>query len=251
MNSLNKVVILGATSGIAEHAIRQLVSEGASVFCVARNQDKLDLLLNDLRIRAQSGQIIAGYLCDLDDLNQHAILWQEAKNTLKGCDGVLFAQGVLPNQVECEQSPNKTLNSIHTNALSIIHLLTIIAHDFAQQQYGSIAVISSVAGDRGRQSNYIYGASKGMLNIFLQGLRNRLYPDHVSVTTIKPGFTRTRMTEGMNREGFLWANADEVGKGIVHAMRHGKNEVYLKPIWRWIMFIIKSIPECIFKRLKL
>lgn len=251
MNSLNKVVVFGATSGIAEHAIRQLVSEGASVFCVARQQDKLDLLLNDLRVRAHSGQTISGSVCDLGDLNQHAAIWQQAQTTLQGCDGVLLAQGVLPNQTECEQSVEQTLACIHINALSVISLLTLIANDFAQQQKGAIAVISSVAGNRGRQSNYVYGASKGMLNVFLQGLRNRLYPHHVSVTTIKPGFTRTRMTEGMKREGFLWADADEVGKGIVQAMRHGKDEVYLKPIWRWVMCVIQSIPECVFKRLKL
>lgn len=251
MNSLNKVIIFGATSGIAEQAARQLVSDGASVHCVARNAEKLEALLADLRVRAHSSQAISGSLHDLDDTSLHAQIWQEAKSSLHGCDGVLFAQGVLPNQAECEQSPEKTLASIHTNALAIIHLLTMVANDFAEQKRGAIAVISSVAGDRGRQSNYVYGAAKGLLSVFLQGLRNRLFKHNVSVTTIKPGFTRTRMTEGMNREGFLWADADEVGKGIVHAMRQGKDEVYLKPIWRIIMGVIKAIPETIFKRLSL
>ena len=251
MNSLSKVIIFGATSGIAKHAARQLVCEGASVHCVARNQEKLDSLLADLRIRANDSQIISGSLHDLDDISQHATIWQQAKDSLGGCDGVLMAQGVLPNQTECQQSAEKTLASLHTNAISIINLLTLAANDFEAQKNGAIAVISSVAGDRGRQSNYIYGAAKGLLSIFLQGLRNRLFKSRVSVTTVKPGFTRTQMTAEMNREGFLWADADVVGKGIVQAMRQGKDEIYLKPIWRIIMMLIKAIPETIFKRLSL
>ena len=251
MNSLNKVVIFGATSGIAEQAARQLVCEGASVFCVARNAEKLDALLTDLRVRGQSGQHIAGCIADLDDVAQHETLWQEAKSSLHGCDGVLLAQGVLPNQAECQQSGSQTLSAIHTNALAPIHLLTLIANDFEAQKQGVIAVISSVAGDRGRQSNYVYGAAKGLLTTFLQGLRNRLFKSGVSVITVKPGFTRTQMTASMNREGFLWADADEVARGIVNAMRKGKDEVYLKPVWRAVMTVIKLIPETIFKRLSL
>lgn len=251
MNSLNKVVIFGATSGIAEQAARQLVREGASVFCVARNAEKLDALLTDLRVRGQSGQHIAGCIADLDDVAQHEALWQEAKSSLHGCDGVLLAQSVLPKQAECQQSGSQTVSAIHTNALAPIHLLTLIANDFEAQKQGVIAVISSVAGDRGRQSNYVYGAAKGLLTTFLQGLRNRLFKSGVSVITVKPGFTRTQMTAGMNREGFLWADADEVARGIVNAMRKGKDEVYLKPVWRAVMTVIKLIPETIFKRLSL
>lgn len=251
MNTLNKVIVFGATSEIAEQALRQLVSEGASVYCVARDEQRLETLLTDLSIRAGEQQTILGSIADLSDFSSHDTLWASAKAALQGCDGVLIAHGHLPNQSACEQSAQQTLDNINLNAMSIISLLTPIANHMQQQQYGVIAVISSVAGDRGRQSNYVYGAAKGMLSVFLQGLRNRLHQHKVAVVTIKPGFTRTRMTEGMNREGFLWADAADVGAGIVGAMRKGKDEVYLKPIWRLIMWVIKMIPEYIFKRLSL
>lgn len=251
MNQLNRVVIFGATSGMAEQVARQLVQQGSSVFCVARNQERLAPLLADLRVRANQSQIIEGAIVDLVDTTQHQMLWQMAKETLHGCDAILIAQGMLPNQQKCEQSIDNTLESIQINAISVISLLTLVANDFQQQQQGVIAVISSVAGDRGRQSNYIYGSAKGMVSIFLQGLRNRLFKHHVSVVNIKPGFTRTRMTEGMKRDGFLWANAEDVAKGIIYAMRTGRDDVYLKWIWKWVMLIIKHIPESIFKRLSL
>lgn len=251
MNALNKVIIFGATSDIAETVIRRLVGEGASVYCIARNRDRLDALLADLQIRAGEHQHIAGAVADLSDIDKHEKLWQDALDSLGGCDGVLCAHGTLPDQEACQQSREATLQALNINATGIISLLTPIANYMQAQQQGVIAVISSVAGDRGRQSNYVYGAAKGMLSIFLQGLRNRLAKHHVSVVTIKPGFTRTRMTEGMNRQGFLWADAAEVGDGIVNAMRKGKDEVYLKPIWRLVMLVIKNIPERIFKRLSL
>lgn len=251
MNSLNKVVIFGATSGIAEKVALYLVNQGASVYCIARNQEKLQMLLTDLKIRADNTQIIAGYSADLADTEEHRHIWQNAKTALNGCDGVLIAYGILPNQHDCEKNASLALESIHINSISIVNLLTYIANDMQAQNNGVIAVISSVAGDRGRQSNYIYGAAKGMLTIFLQGLRNRLYKKGVSVVTIKPGLTKTAMTEHLERSGILWASPEIVAKGIIRAMRKGKNEVYLPGRWRIIMAIIKSIPETIFKRLSL
>ena len=251
MNSLNKVVIFGATSDIAIATARQLIGRGSSVYCVARNPERLNHLLNDLRVRATAEQVIAGEVADLADFNQHEKIWHNAKQALLGVDAVLFAQCVMHKQADCEKSVKLTINTVIVNAVSIMSLLTPIANDFAAQKRGVIAVIGSPAGDRGRQSNYVYGAAKGMLHVFLQGLRNRLHKSGVAVVTIKPGFTRTKMTEGMKRSGFLWANPDEIARGIIQAMLKGKNEVYLKGIWRYIMFIIRAIPEGIFKRLKL
>lgn len=251
MNKLNRVVIFGATSGIAERVARQLVEQGSSVVCVARNAERLNSLIQDLKVRASVSQVVESYTVDLSDISLHDKIWQYANEVMNGCDAVLIAQGLLPNQQECEQSVDKTLDSIQINALSVISLLTIIANDLEKRRSGVITVITSVAGDRGRQSNYVYGSAKGMLSLFLQGLRNRLYRSNVAVVNIKPGFTRTRMTEGMKRDGFLWADADQTAKGIIVAMRQGKQEVYLKSIWRLIMLIIKHIPETIFKRLSL
>ena len=251
MNSLNKVVVFGATSDIAIATLRQLIARGASVYCVARNGERLEHLLNDLRVRGGEGQIIAGEAADLSDMGKHEEIWRRAQDALKGVDAVLVAHGVMHSQADCQRSIKLTVNMLIVNAVSVISLLTPIANDFEEQKKGVIAVISSVAGDRGRQSNYVYGSAKGMLNVFLQGLRNRLFKSKVSVLTVKPGFTRTKMTEGMKRSGFLWADPSDVARGIIKAMQKGKDVVYLKPIWWLVMFIIRAIPEALFKRLKL
>jgi len=142
------------------------------------------------------------------------------------------------------------LKEFTTNCASVISLLRILADYFEQQRRGCIAVISSVAGDRGRQSNYVYGAAKGAVTVFLQGLRNRLYKSGVAVVTIKPGTVDTPMTAGM-KKGLLFASASSVGQGIYKAMLARKEVVYLPWFWRPIMFIIRSIPEPIFKKLSL
>ena len=134
--------------------------------------------------------------------------------------------------------------------MSVISLLTILANQLEHQGSGSIAVITSPSGDRGRQSNYIYGTAKGALTIFLQGLRNRLSKSNVHVLTIKPGFVDTPMTKDF-KKGFLWVNPDVVSKGIYNAINKKREVVYLPFFWRYIMIIIKSIPEKLFKYLSL
>lgn len=251
MNSLKRVIIFGATSAIAEQAARQLAAQGSSLYCVGRNSDKLNALINDLKVRGGENQDIAGRAADLTDTTHHAHLIDAAEQALGGIDGVLIAHGTLPDQQACEADVAKTLQEIDTNALSVISLLTLVANRLEQQQRGVIAVISSVAGDRGRQSNYVYGAAKGMVTLFLQGLRNRLAKANVNVVTIKPGFVDTPMTLEFNKSGPLWAKPDQVAKGIVKAMKNGKGEVYLPWFWWGIMLTIKHIPEAIFKRMSL
>lgn len=251
MNSLKRVIIFGATSAIAEQAARQLVAQGSSLYCVGRNSDKLKALIDDLKVRAGENQRINGRAAELTDASQHALLIDAAEQALGGIDGVLIAHGTLPDQQACEADVAKTLQEIDTNALSVISLLTLVANRLEQQQRGVIAVISSVAGDRGRQSNYVYGAAKGMVTLFLQGLRNRLAKANVDVVTIKPGFVDTPMTVEFNKSGPLWAKPDQVAKGIVNAMKKGKGEVYLPWFWWGIMLTIKHIPENVFKRMSL
>jgi len=139
---------------------------------------------------------------------------------------------------------------LQTNFTTVVSLLTLLANLFERQGRGSIAVISSVAGDRGRQSNYVYGAAKGALTIYLQGLRNRLAKANVHVLTIKPGFVDTPMTRDF-KKGLLWVGPDVIARGIVKAIDKRKDVAYLPFFWRYIMFIIKIIPERIFKRLSL
>ncbi|MGM0983740.1 MAG: SDR family oxidoreductase [Pseudomonadota bacterium] len=251
MNSLKRVILFGATSAIAEQTARQLVAQGASLYCVGRNPDKLMALIDDLRVRASDPQRIDGGVADLTDSARHAPLIDAAEQMLGGIDGVLIAHGSLPDQQACQADAALTRQEIETNALSVIDLLTLLANRMEQQQRGVIAVIGSVAGDRGRQSNYVYGAAKGMLSIFLQGLRNRLAKVNVDVVTIKPGFVDTPMTAEFDKSGPLWAQPERIAKGVIQAMQKGKGEVYLPWFWWGIMRIIQHIPEAIFKRMSL
>ena len=251
MNDMHSVLIFGATSAIAQATARLLVQQGCNLYAVGRNPVKLQALLDDLRVRAAPGQHIAGMSSDLDHIDDQAQLFITAAAAMGGIDTVVIAHGTLPNQSECEQSVALTMAQIHTNALSAIALATEAANRLQAQGYGMIVAIGSVAGDRGRQSNYVYGAAKGMLDLFLQGLRNRLTSSGIHVLTIKPGFVDTPMTAGFEKKGLLWATPEQIALGIVQAMRARRNAVYLPWFWRWIMLLIRSIPEQIFKRLKL
>lgn len=251
MNSLNRVIIFGATSAIAEQTARQLVAQGASLYCIGRNQPKLDAMLEDLKVRAGNNQRVDGTAADLTVSSQHEALIEAAEAFLGTVDGALVAHGTLPNQKVCQEDLVQLRQEIETNALSVLNLLSLLANRFDQQRRGVITVISSVAGDRGRQSNYVYGASKGMVSIFAQGLRNRLAKSNVDVVTIKPGFVDTPMTAEFDKSGPLWAKPEQVAAGIIKAMQKGKGDVYLPWFWWGIMQIIKHIPEAIFKRLSL
>ncbi|MCB1920790.1 MAG: SDR family oxidoreductase, partial [Candidatus Competibacteraceae bacterium] len=203
----------------------------------------------DLEIR--SGQPVVQESLDLDRIDQHSALLERVYQALGNLDVALIAHGILPDQPACQQSAAAALAAIHTNALSVISLATLLANDFEAQGRGTLIAISSVAGDRGRQSNYVYGAAKGMVTLFLQGLRNRLSCKGVQVITVKPGFVDTPMTSAFEKKGLLWAQPDQIAQGIVAAVDQDRNEVYLPWFWRWIMLIIIHIPESVFKRLKL
>src|SRR5690606_11893908 len=162
---------------------------------------------------------------------------------------VLIAHGTLPDQERIQDSVEDTLREIQTNALSYISLLTLLAK-FFEQQHGCIAVISSVAGDRGRRSNYVYGTAKGAVSLFTSGLRVRLNKAGVSVVTIKPGFVDTPMTAHLKKNP-LYAKPNKVGKRIYTAMLKGEDIVYVPWFWRYIMLVIGHIPARLFKRLPL
>ena len=173
-----------------------------------------------------------------------------AEEAMGGIDTVLIAHGTLSNQKECEQSMKKTLAEINTNAISTISLLTHIANSFELKKAGTIAVISSVAGDRGRASNYIYGSAKAMVTAFTSGLRQRLYKSNVTVITIKPALVVTPMTAAF-KKGLIWAKPTAVAATIVHAIDKKKNEVYVPSFWWLVMLIIQLLPTFIFKRTKI
>ena len=243
-----RVAIIGATSALAHETAKCFAKNGAELFLVARNAEKLQAVADDLKVRGAPR--VETYVLDLNELDRHEEMLTTAVQTFQGLDRLLIAHGTLGDQRKCELSVAETLKELNTNLISIISLLTLSANYFEEQKRGCIAVISSVAGDRGRGSNYVYGTAKGALTTFLQGLRNRLSKSHVSVVTIKPGTVDTPMTAGL-KKGLLFANPHAVGEGIYHAMQGGKDVVYLPGYWRPIMFVIKSIPEKVFKRLSL
>jgi len=245
---MRRVLIIGATSAIAQATARHFAQAHDAMFLIGRNADKLSAMADDLKVRGAKQAEYA--VLDVNAFAEHATVLNTVYEKLDGLDTVLIAHGTLDDQLACQQDFAITQQALNTNFLSVVSFLTLLANRFEQQHYGCIAVISSVAGDRGRQSNYVYGTAKGALNIFLQGLRNRLHPADVSVLTIKPGFVDTPMTADF-KKGALWAQPEAVGKGIYRAIEKRKNVIYLPWFWRVIMAIINVIPEFIFKRLKL
>jgi len=236
---MKRILIIGATSAIAEHCARIWAARGEALHLVARNEQHVQVIASDLKVRGASE--VTTYCTDLNHVEKHEELLNVADHALEGIDIVLVAHGTLSNQKSCELSVNETLSEIQTNALSTISLLTLIANRFEARKSGTICVISSVAGDRGRASNYVYGSAKAMVTAFTSGLRQRLYKSNVSVVTIKPGFVDTPMTSEF-KKGFLWAKPNIVSTMIVNAIDKKKDEVYVPSFWFGIMIIIKKIP---------
>ena len=245
---MTNILIIGATSAIAHEVAKHFAAAGDRLFLVARNADKLAAVADDLKVRGASQ--VDTFVLDVNEFDRHEEMLRAAEDALGPIDVVLVAHGILPDQQAAQQDVTLALDSFRTNALSVIALLTPIANMFEKRGRGTIAVISSVAGDRGRQSNYVYGAAKAAVTAFLSGLRNRLYRAGVQVITIKPGMVDTPMTAHM-RKGPLFASPEKVGEDIYNAILKGKDVVYTPWYWRLIMKVIVHIPEGVFKRLRL
>lgn len=248
MDKSNRIVVLGATSAIAQETLRLFALKGYDCCLIARDKDKLGVIKDDLVARGAG--LVVSIVADLSNTDKHAELYSGIESQFGDFNKILIAYGTLSDQRSCEQDYEKTYNELNINFLSVVSLLTIATNAFLEKGHGQAVVISSVAGDRGRQSNYIYGTAKGALSIYLQGLRNRLSSKNINVLTIKPGFVDTPMTKDFNK-GFLWVTPKNIAKGIVKAMDKQRDVVYLPWFWRWIMLIIKMIPERIFKKLSL
>ena len=243
-----KVLVLGATSAIAQETAKLLAGDGDRLYLVALEADRLEVVARDLEIR--SGQQIGRFAADLNDFDCHAAILDEAGRALDGLDTVFVAYGVLGDQARCQASYAAADLVLRTNFLSAVSLLTLVAQGFEAQGRGTIVAITSVAGDRGRQSNYVYGASKAGLDVFLQGLRNRMFPLGVRVVTAKPGMVDTPMTAHMEK-GLLFSAPETIARGIHRAMRGRRDVVYLPWFWRVILGVIRLIPEPVFKRMRL
>ncbi len=243
-----RVLIVGATSAIATETARVYAAYGARLFLTGRHAERLDAVAADLRVRGAAAVETA--VLDVTDRGRCAAVAEQAWQAFGGLDVALIAHGVLPDQASAQASADDALAAMEVNLLSAVALLTPLANRFEASGRGCIAVIGSVAGDRGRQSNYVYGAAKGGLDRFLQGLRNRLYHVGVAVVTLKPGFVDTPMTAGMP-QGPLFASARRAGRAVHRAIERRRDVAYIPWFWRPIMAIVRAIPEPIFKRLRL
>jgi decaprenylphospho-beta-D-erythro-pentofuranosid-2-ulose 2-reductase len=241
------VLIIGATSAIAQATARRFAAEGAAFFLVARDAGRLAAVAADLGSR---GATVAGQCtADLAHPASHARVVDEAVRALGTLDHVLIAHGVLPDQARAEAEPGHARDALEVNFVSPATLCLHLAPHLERQGAGCLAVVGSVAGDRIRLSNYIYGASKGALALFLDGLRARLRRCGVRVVTVKPGFVDTPMTVAL-RKGALYASAETVGRGIHRAMTGRRSGAcYVPAFWRAIMLVIRLIPGPAFRRM--
>ncbi len=243
-----RILVLGATSGIAEACIRLWAERGDSLYLVGRNADRLAVVAADARTRGAT--FVDSAVANLDDTGKHAEMLAHAINSLGGMDVALLALGVLGDQGEAERNFVAASQILHTNFNAPVSLLTWLGNYAAQRKAGTLAVLSSVAGERGRKSNYVYGSSKAGLTAFVDGLRNRIDREGVRVMTIKPGPVKTAMTEGMKGSA-KFADVDAVAASLVKAIDKGTDVVYVPEIWRVIMCVIRMIPERVFKKLNL
>jgi decaprenylphospho-beta-D-erythro-pentofuranosid-2-ulose 2-reductase len=240
------VLILGATSDMAIAIARQLATEGYAITLAGRSTERLSAMEGDLRVRYKA-QVASAYF-DALDFSSHQSFYDTLADKP---DVVICVFGMLGEQPEAEtdwQHCHDIINSNYTGAVSI---LNIIANDFERRRHGVIVGISSVAGERGRQSNYIYGSAKAGFTVYLSGLRNRMFRHNVHVLTVKPGFVKTKMIENISTPGMLTASPKTVASKISRAIVQKKNTLYVLPVWSLIMCVIRMIPETVFKRLKL
>ena len=245
---MKKIAIFGAVSAIAQETIKHFAQSGAELYLLDLSLGRLESVKLDINTRFNVKIHIKEF--NANNLESHQEIFNQIVRDMNGLDAVLIAWGTLPKQKELEHNVNDLLKEFTTNGLSVISMSSIVANYFEEKKSGTLAVISSVAGDRGRQSNYVYGSAKGTISLFLQGLRNRFGKTDIKILTIKPGMVDTPMTADMPK-GLLFSSPIIIGKGIFSAMISGKEIAYLPGYWRLIMCIIKHIPEKIFKKLSL
>lgn len=242
------LLVLGANSDVAYAVAAAFAGyEKASILLASRNMELLEKKVQDLTIRY--GVEVSCCYFDVTDCESHAAFYESLQ---KKPDVVVYSAGYMPEQQEDAQKNYKEAQKIFAiNFSGAAAMLEVVAADFEKQGHGTIIGISSVAGERGRQSNYIYGSSKAAFNSYLSGMRNRLCKRGVHVMTVLPGFIHTKMTESLDLPELLTAQPEEVAEDIYRAFRKKKNIIYTKWFWRWIMLVIKGIPEAVFKRMGL
>ena len=246
---MQNILIIGATSTIAEATARLYAKQGAKLHLLARNLSKLERIAADLKIRGASSVTFSRF--EGNKIEKHREVIENAINILGTMDIVLIAYGTLGNQKASEASAEIAIQEFQTNALSIISVLTILANVMEKQKKGILAVISSVAGDRGRPSNYVYGTAKAAVTAFCQGLSARLYKSGVHVLIIKPGMVDTPMTTEMAMPAILVAKPEQVAIDIVKAIEKRNDVLYTPWFWKYVMIGIIHLPNSFFNKTNL
>lgn len=250
MNRSKKIVIIGATSKIAEYCARLwLESFSAEVILVGRNKARMETIQKDLMVRSPSSKV---------DVVETDFLDPEAINSLvhslsefRPVDIALIAHGFLPDQSECQSDLSKCHNALEVNAISPVLFAEAFSKNMDTVNHGTIAIIGSVAGDRGRKSNYVYGSAKGMLERYAEGMQHRLASTKVKVVLIKPGPTESPMTAHLKSQGVKLASTEEVAKEIVDGIDKEKAVIYTPKKWQIIMLVIKFLPRFIFHKINI
>jgi short-subunit dehydrogenase len=245
-----KIVIIGATSTIAEHCARLWVAQpNTEIHLIGRNQPSLTLIAQDLKIRGPQNKIEIGTA----DFNDPDSITQTVDRLCNNQvpDIVLIAHGTLPDQQNCQDDLVSAKEAMEINGLSPVLFAEGFANHMDKTNTGRLAIIGSVAGDRGRQSNYVYGAAKGLVTRYAQGLQHRFHRRGIKVSLIKPGPTDTKMTHALKVTGAKLADAKQVAAEIVKGIDQGKTVIYTPIKWMIIMLIIRSLPNFIFGKMRI
>jgi decaprenylphospho-beta-D-erythro-pentofuranosid-2-ulose 2-reductase len=240
------LLVLGAKSDIARAVAHRFARSGFDLLLAARKYEDAEADARDMEIRFRIQVRTLEF--DALDFGSHQAFYEGLKEKPSG---VICAVGYLGDQKKAEHDFAEARRITETNYSGCVSVLSVIADDFEKRKEGFIIGISSAAGERGRQSNYFYGSAKAAFTSYLSGLRNRLFKSHVMVITVKPGFVRTAMTEDMELPAALTASPEEVANDIFNAWKKGKDVAYSKWYWKYIMFIVRNIPEKLFKKLSL
>ena len=242
---METILVLGATSVIAQAVCRTHAASGARFRLLGRDAGRLEIVAEDLR--ARGAQSAASVALDAGDFPKLREAIQAAFQSEGGVDILLAAQGMLPSQEDCEIKPERLAECFRVNTIEVMQAALVAAKGFERQGRGICVIVGSVAGDRGRRSNYIYGSTKAALETFCEGLRQRLEP-RCSVLLVKPGLVDTPMTSGLGKSA-LFSSPEKVGGQIVSAIERRKPVAYVPGYWRWIMIVIRLLPRRLVKRL--
>lgn len=245
---MKRIVIIGATSSIAEHCARLWVKEPVELALVGRNQSKLDMIAKDLKVRSPQSKIATAITNFKEPNAIDAVTSELCQNPVHI---VLIAHGSLPEQAQCQSNLTLNKETLETNGVSTVLFAEAFASHMERYNYGTLGIIGSVAGDRGRKSNYVYGAAKGLVTRYVQGLQHRLAKTLVKVVLIKPGPVLTPMTEHLLQKGAKLTPVDQVAGVIVKAIANGKPQVYVPRRWSLIMQILRHIPRFAFNKLNI